>query len=88
MAAILDFTREADLSISETAFLATGNIIGTNIVKIPPIEANICQSEQFYIFWRQSWILVTGLQTNFKNGFAALDNPLKVVLDDSLVYLD
>ncbi len=47
MAAILDFTCEAVLSISETAFLATGNIIGTNIVKITPIEANILQSVQF-----------------------------------------
>ena len=41
MAAILDFAGEAALSIPETAFPATGNIIGTNIVKITPIEANI-----------------------------------------------
>ena len=41
MAAILDFAGEAALPISETAFPATGNIIGTNIVTITPIEANI-----------------------------------------------
>ena len=41
MAAILDFTGEAALSISETAFPATGNSIGTNILKITPIEDKI-----------------------------------------------
>ncbi len=43
MVAILDFTGETALSISETAFPATGNII----VKITPIEAKIWQSVQF-----------------------------------------
>ena len=47
MVAILDFTGEAALSISETAFPATGNIIGTNIVKITTIEAKIWQSVPF-----------------------------------------
>ena len=47
MAAILDFTGEAALSISETAFPANGNIIDTSIVKIPPVEANIWQSVPF-----------------------------------------
>ena len=47
MAVILDFTGEATLLISKTAFPATGNIICTNIVKIAPIEANIWQSVQF-----------------------------------------
>ena len=41
MAAILYFTGEAALPISETAFPATRNIIGINIVKITPIEANM-----------------------------------------------
>ena len=47
MAAILDFTGEAAQLISETAFPATGNNIGINIVKITPIEANMWQSVQF-----------------------------------------
>ena len=62
MAAILYFSGEATLSISETAFPATGNIIGTEIVKITPIDATLWQSVQFYICWRPSWIMVTGLQ--------------------------
>ena len=41
MAAILDFTGEAAMPISETAFPATGNIIDATIVKITPIEADI-----------------------------------------------
>ena len=61
MAVILDSTGEAALSISKTAFLATGNIIGTKIVKITPIDAKIWQSVQFYIFWRPSSILMTEL---------------------------
>ena len=32
--------------------------------------------------------MVPDCNTNFRNGFAALDNPYKVVLDDSLVHLD
>ena len=32
--------------------------------------------------------MVPGCSTNFRNGFAALDNPYKVVLDDSLLHLD
>ena len=47
MEAILYLTGEAALSISKTAFPATGNIIGTNIVKITTMEAKICQSVQF-----------------------------------------
>ena len=47
MVAIWDFTGEAALSISETGFPATWNIIGTTIVKIPPIEAKLRQSVQF-----------------------------------------
>ena len=39
--AILDFTDETALPISETVFLATGHIIGTNIMMITHIEANI-----------------------------------------------
>ena len=66
MAAILDFTGEAALSISEMAITVTGNIIGTNIAKITPIEANTWQSVQFYIFWRPSWILVNGLQNQLQ----------------------
>ena len=41
MTAILDFTDEAALSILETALPATGNIIGTSIVKITPTEAKL-----------------------------------------------
>ena len=72
MAAILDFTSEAALPLSETAFPATGNSIGTKIVKIIPIEANIWQSVQFYIFLRPSWILVTGLQNQLQEWFYSL----------------
>ena len=32
--------------------------------------------------------MVPDCNTNFRNGFTALDNPYKVVLDDSLVLLD
>ena len=32
--------------------------------------------------------MVPDCNTNFRNGFAALDNPYKVVLDESLVHLD
>ena len=32
--------------------------------------------------------MVPDCNTNFRNGFAALYNPYKVVLDDSLVHLD
>ena len=32
--------------------------------------------------------MVPYCNTNFRNGFAALDNPYKVALDDSLVHLD
>ena len=32
--------------------------------------------------------MVPDCNTNFGNGFSALDNPYKVVLDDSLVHLD
>ena len=32
--------------------------------------------------------MVPDCNTNFRNGFAALDNPYKVALDDSLVHLD
>ena len=32
--------------------------------------------------------MVPDCNTNFRNGFAALDNSYKVVLDDSLVHLD
>ena len=49
MAAIWDFTGEAALPISETAFPATGNSIGINIVKITPIEDTLWQSVPFYI---------------------------------------
>ena len=35
-----------------------------------------------------SWIMVPDCNTNFRNGFVALDNPYKVVLDDSLLHLD
>ena len=50
MAAILDFVGEAVEPISEMDLAATGNIIGTKIVKITAIEANIWQSGPFYIF--------------------------------------
>ena len=32
--------------------------------------------------------MVPDCNTNFRNGFAALDDPYKVVLDDSLLHLD
>ena len=32
--------------------------------------------------------MVPDCNTTSRNGFAALDNPYKVVLDDSLVHLD
>ena len=41
-----------------------------------------------YWTWRKTWIMVPDCSTNFRNGFATLDNPYKVVLDDSLVHLD
>ena len=41
IAAILNFTGEAALPLSEKGFPATGNIIDTKIVKITPIEAHI-----------------------------------------------
>ena len=50
-AAILDFTGEAALPISKTAFPATRNITGTNIVNIINIEAKIRQSVQFHILY-------------------------------------
>ena len=59
MATILDFAGETALPISETAFHATGHIIGTKIVTITPIEAKIWQSVQFYTFLGPSWIMVT-----------------------------
>ena len=40
MVAILDFTGEATLSISETACPATGSIMGISIVKITPIDTS------------------------------------------------
>ena len=40
------------------------------------------------ILGRPSWIMVPDCNTNFRNGFVALDNPYTVVLDDSLVHLD
>ena len=41
IAAILNFTGEAALPLSEKGFPATGNIIGTKIMEITPIEAQI-----------------------------------------------
>ena len=32
--------------------------------------------------------MVPDCNNNFRNGFAAFDNPYKVVLDDSLLHLD
>ena len=34
------------------------------------------------------WIMVPDCNTTSRDGFAALDNPYKMVLDDSLVHLD
>ena len=74
MAAILDFTGEAAMSLSEKAFPATGNIIGTNIVKITP-----CNRSQNMAINAALNILVTILDSGdriaIKECFAALDNP-------------
>ena len=84
MAAILDFA----MPISETAFPVTGNIIGTKIVKITPIKVIYGNQCRFIYVGSHIWFWWPDCNTNFRNGFAAIDNPYKVVLGDSLVHLD
>ena len=56
MAAILDVTNEAALSISEMDCPATGHIIGTRIVKITHIEAeSLFVRNQVVIFCNYSF---------------------------------
>ena len=77
IAAILNFIGEASLPISETVFPATGNIIGTKIVKITHIyrSQHMTISAVFIYLGSHLGLPSPDCKTNFKNGFAALDNP-------------